>query len=154
MKHLLIQTKKEVDANWNAETVLSLSKIHNFETKYDEILKVSLKEDYAKNIELYSQKKVKRSVSINLLNRLSGCKSQIIAFMYDFNIPFDNNLAERNLRMTKVKQKISGTFRTSVGSKVFTRIRSYVSIVRKKNKNALDCLKSIFTENPFDPTFV
>ncbi len=153
-KNLLIQIKKEIDVNWNAETVLSLAKIHNFEAKYDETLKAGFEEDYAKNIELYSQKKVKRSVSLNLLNRLSGYKSQIFAFMYDFNIPFDNNLAERDLRMAKVKQKISGAFRSSAEAKVFTRIRVYVSAVRKQNKNALDCLKSIFTENPFDPTFV
>ncbi len=154
MKNLRIQIKKEVDVNWNAETVLSLAKIRNFETKYDEILKAGFEKDYAKNIELYSQKKVKRSVSLNLLNRLSGYKSQTLTFMYDFNILFDNNLAECDLRMAKVKQKISRTFKSSEGAKVFTRIRGYVSTVRKQNKNALDCLKSMFTENPFDPTFV
>lgn len=57
-------------------------------------------------------------------------------------------LIERDLRMAKVKQKIFGTFRSSVGAKIFTRISSYVSTVRKQNKNALDCLKSVFTENP------
>ena len=74
--------------------------------------------------------------------------------MHDFNILSDNNLTERDLWMAKIKQKISGTFRSSAGARAFTRIRGYVSTVRKQNKNALDCLKSIFTENPFDPTFV
>lgn len=74
--------------------------------------------------------------------------------MYDFDIPFDNNLAERDSRMTKVKQKISGTFRSLEGANAFTRIRGYVSTVRKNNLNHLDCIKSIFTLEPIDPTLV
>ncbi len=72
--------------------------------------------------------------------------------MYDFDIPFDNNQAERDLRMAKVKQKISGTFRSPAGANAFTRIRGYVSTVRKQGNNALDCIKSVFTANPIDPT--
>ena len=109
MKKLLIDIKKEVDNHYNTSNALSLDKIEAFEKKYDEILKSGLAEDYAKNIESYSQKKVKKSVSLNLLNRLSGYKDQILAFMNDFDVPFDNHLADRDLCMTKVKQKISGT---------------------------------------------
>lgn len=53
--------------------------------------------------------------------------------------------------MAKVKQKISVTLRSSTGATAFTRIRGYVSTVRKQSKNALDCIKSIFTANPIDP---
>ncbi|WP_035292248.1 transposase [Clostridium sp. KNHs214] len=80
---------------------------------------------------LYSKKKVKKSVSLNLLNRLSGYKEQVPVFMYDFDIAFDNNLTERDLCITKVKQKISCTFRSSTGANTFARIRVYVSTVRK-----------------------
>lgn len=154
MKKLLIDIKKEVDNYYNTSNALPLDKIKAFEKKYDEILKSGFVEDYAKNIEAYSQKKVKKSVSLDLLNRLSGCKDQILAFMNDFEIPFDNNLAERDLRMTKVKQKISGTFRSTEGADAFTRIRGYVSSVRKNSLNALDCIVSAFTKNPIDPTLV
>ena len=56
--------------------------------------------------------------------------------------------------MTKVKQKISGTFRSEDGANAFTRIRGYVSTVRKNGLNTLDCIKSIFTLEPIDPTLV
>ncbi len=154
MKKLLLDIKKEVDLNLDTCNALPLDRIIEFELRYDEILKAGFAEDYAKNIDLYSQKKVKRSVSLNLLNRLSGYKEQILVFMNDFDIPFDNNLAERDLRMAKVKQKISGTFRSSKGAKNFTRIRGYVSTVRKQGRNSLDCIKSVFTTSPIDPTSI
>lgn len=152
MKDLLIEIKREVDLIFNNYHALPINRLQDFEAKYDKILNAGFDEDYSKNIELYSQKKVKRSVSLNLLNRLCGYKNQVLAFMYDFDIPFDNNQAERDLRMAKVKQKISGTFRSPAGANAFTTIRGYVSTVRKQGNNALDCIKSVFTANPIDPT--
>lgn len=154
MKNLLIEIKKEVDLYWNTANALTLDKIEAFEERYVQILENGFKEDYIANSESYLKKKSKKSNSLNLLNRLSGYKDQLLAFMYDFDIPFDNNLAERDLRMTKVKQKISGTFRSTDGANVFTRIRGYVSTVRKNKLNALDCIKSVFTSNILDPTLV
>lgn len=152
MKELLIEIKKEVDLHYNTANALPLDKIEAFEKTYDEILKSALDEDYSKNIEVYSQPKVKKSVSLNLINRLAGYNEQILAFMHDFDIPFDNNLAERDIRMTKVKQKISGGFRSTEGADGFTRIRGYISTVRKNCLNALECIESVFSENPVDPT--
>jgi transposase len=154
MKKLLIEIKKEVDSNWNTANSLSLDKTEAFEERYTKILKDGFVEDYNANRKLYSEEKVKKSTSLNLLNRLSSHKEEILSFMYDFNIPFDNNLAERDLRMAKVKQKISGTFRSLEGANAFTRIRGYVSTVRKNGLNTLDCIKSIFTNNIIDPTLV
>ncbi len=71
--------------------------------------------------------------------------------MHDFRVPFDNNQAERDLRMVKVRQKISGGFRTLEGAAMFCRVRGYISTIRKQGGNVLGALERVFVGEPFIP---
>ena len=94
----------------------------------------------------------KQAPSKNLLDRLHKHKAGVLAFMYDFRIPFDNNLVERDVRMIKVQQKISGSFRTLEGAHIFCAIRSYISTARKHGLNAFDAIYNAFLDQPFIPS--
>jgi transposase len=87
---------------------------------------------------------LKKSKSRNLLERLLNFINDTLRFMEDVDVPFTNNLAENNLRMTKVQQKISGCFRSMKGAYIFCRIRSYISTCRKHGIAVPDALKMLF----------
>ncbi|MEO7003270.1 MAG: IS66 family transposase [Ktedonobacterales bacterium] len=93
----------------------------------------------------------KQSPARNLLERLSLGQRQVLAFLDDLTIPFDNNQAERDLRMLKVQQKISGGFRSDSGADTFARLRGYVSTLRKQGGALLTALESLFTDELLYP---
>lgn len=95
----------------------------------------------------------KQCAARNLLDRLLTRKAQVLAFLLDLHVPFDNNLAERDIRMLKVQQKVSGTFRSEQGAAAFCRIRGYLSTLRKQGFRLLDALDATFRGQPPLPSF-
>jgi transposase len=93
--------------------------------------------------------RTRESASKNLLDALLKRAEQVLAFLDDLSIPFTNNQAERDLRMIKVQQKISGTFRSEHGATAFCTIRSYLSTMRKQGRSMLAALTAVFEGSPF-----
>lgn len=93
-----------------------------------------------------TKRKVKRSKSRNLLERLRDYESDVLRFMVNPLVPFTNNLGERDIRMIKIQQKISGCFRSIEGAINFCKIRSYLSTCRKNGISATDALNSLFNK--------
>jgi transposase len=92
-----------------------------------------------------------QSKAANLLDRLEDFEPCILAFSSEPEVPFTNNQAERDLRMNKVKQKISGCFRTLKGAQIFARVRSYLSTCRKQGKNLWTALQQAVQGQPWMP---
>jgi len=90
-------------------------------------------------------KKTQKSKSRCLLERFKEYRNHILKFLYNPIIPFTNNLGERDLRMAKVHQKISGCFRSMAGARTYARIRSYISTLKKQRLNVMDGITDAFT---------
>ena len=152
MKRLLCDIKEEVASTPEQHTALPRDRLAYYEAAYDALIA----QGFADNPAPPKTKprpigRPKQSPAKNLLDRLHKHKAGVLAFMYDFRIPFDNNLVERDVRMIKVQQKVSGCFRTQDGAHIFCAIRSYISTARKHGLNAIDAIHNAFLDQPFIP---
>ena len=154
---LLKTIKTQVEkAKAAGSSALSHWQMNRFEAQYQTLLIKGFKANPPLPVDDKTSKKrgrLKQSPPKNLLDRLDLHDTAVLAFMFDFRVPFDNNQAERDVRMMKLKQKISGCFRAATGGQQFCRIRGYISTLRKQDIAVLDALSSVFRSDPTLPRF-
>ena len=131
---------------------MSAGQIRRIRKDYEKILAQA----QARNPQAARQHKrrgrVKQTVAFNLISRLREHADAVLRFVTDLRVPFTNNLGERAIRMPKVKQKISGCFRTLKGAQDFCIIRSYLDTMHKQGQNMFDVLRLTFMGRPPSPT--
>ena len=154
---LTIKTDKE-KAVEKEQNCFTQQQIEAYQKKYIEIIeqgeKVNLPQQT--DIEAHKNKRGRRAKTKpqNLLERLKNFQQDILRYIHHFKVPFDNNFSERDLRMMKVKLKISGCFRSLTGSQFFARIRSYIGTARKQGISVFDAIRSLFTDQSVPHTLI
>jgi transposase len=145
LKDLLTDIKRAADdARERGLVELPVKARCEFEARYDAILIDGLKAN-PEPAPTGKRGRPKRGKAGCLVDRLREHKAETLAFMNHLTVPFDNNQAERDVRMTKVREKISGCFRVSAGAERFCRIRGYISTLRKQGLPILSALRGALT---------
>ena len=152
MNELLTEMKKYTDECKEQIKELDFEQIKTLEDRFDTIIIKGIEENPSS---LNPEKQGKRgknpkTKARNLLDRFIEYKEQILGFLKNLGVPFENNQAERDIRMMKLQQKISGTFRTTQGAQAFCRIRAYISTVRKNNIPVFEGIKAALKGAPLN----
>ena len=149
----LLEAKTDTEkARAAGKKALTYKRITYYDARYSRILR-----EGRQQLPIFIAPKLKKRGRVkqhkvkNLHDRLVFHKHETLAFIYDLNVPFDNNLAKRDVQMAKVKQKISGYFRSEHGVHRLYRFRGYISTARKQGRNILDSLRDAFRGRAFLP---
>jgi transposase len=149
MIDLLIRSRDHCEAaRQRGETALSAWRIRRIFRDYSTILDKALIRNPRAERQDKRRGRVKQSLTLNLINRMREHADAVLRFVTNLRVPFTNNLAERAIRMPKVKQKISGCFRTIQGAQTFCIIRSYLDTMHKQGHNMFEVLRQTFIGRP------
>ena len=148
-KKLLLGMKKVRDkALLSDKEEVSYYHRHKFDMEYDAIIKTAYEENPLPETPAKKRGRKKKSKVLNLICRLDNYKESVCLFLKNLCVPFDNNQAERDLRMVKVKTKVSGCFRSEKGAQEYLTIMSYVGSARKHGINAFTAIREALNGNP------
>ena len=146
---LLLEMKKVKDkAVENGKDFLSYYHHHKFDKKYDELIEQARNENPLPETTEKKHGRKKKGKILALVERLEKYKASVCLFIHNFMVPFDNNQAERDIRMIKVKTKVSGCFRTEEGARDYLKIMSYIGTAHKQGYNAYEAIKNAISGNP------
>ena len=146
---LLLEMKKAKDkAVGKGKEALSYYHYHKFDKKYDELIEQAREENPLPETIVKKRGRKKKGKILSLVERLAAYKASVCLFIHDFMVPFDNTQAERDLRMIKVKTKVSGCFRTEEGARDYLKIMSYVGTAHKQGYNAYEAIKKAISGHP------
>lgn len=144
--HLAVATARQADRDHLPNRALA-----RYRATYKQIITTGYQENPPNTTRTGQRGSIAQTPARNLLTRLDTHREDVLRFAHDFRVPFDNNLVERDIRMVKLQQKISGCWRTSTGADQFLAIRAYLSTSRKQGQHLLEALTRLATRDPWIP---
>ena len=153
MRELLLKAKKISEIFHDRDKLVDPALIRFLNEEYSNIIIEGMQANPPPIPVKGKRGKQKQPHSRNLLERMQDHQTEILLFLTNPLVPFDNNLAERDIRMPKLKMKISGLFRSENGAQAFSRIRSYVSTMQKNDVSIIDGLIMAVSGEPWIPDF-
>jgi transposase len=139
------------DARASGRDSLAPAELAGYRDAYQQIITLGYQTNPAGTIPTGKRGVIRQTPAHNLLVRLDTYRDDVLRFATDFHVPFDNNLAERDIRMIKLQQKISGCWRTITGAEQFLAIRSYLSTAGKQHQPIADALTALAARQPWIP---
>lgn len=148
-KQMLLDLHGKVSmAKEQGATALTKRQLRYWSGKYDDLMQEGQRQHPVAEKQKGKRGIAKKSKTQNMIERFIGYKDQILAFARNFRIPFGNNIAEQAIRMMKVKQKISGCFRSQQGARDFADIRSYIATLKKQGISIIEALGAAIKGTP------
>lgn len=144
--HATVQRAREAGEDW-----LEPSQLAGYRAAYQQIITLGHQTNPAGVIPTGKRGVIRQTPARNLLVRLDRDREHVLRFAHDLRVPFDNNQAERDIRMIKLQQKISGCWRTITGAEHFLAIRAYISTATKHRRSITQALTALAAGDPWLP---